>query len=420
MKSFKLLALLFCIYNNLYSQSTPNKWVIGTGSTGFSSNNILDFSLGKLDTINPNPNPQVRFSFTSAAIGDKDSNLLYYTNGTSIFNKTNSVIQNGDTLSPCPYTIWAMTHGMYLSQITVFIPDPADTNLFYLFHASGDINYQPCPSLGGGAAPNKFYYTIIDKTLDNGNGGVFSKNNILVNDSIGQGIMAPKHGNGKDWWIIVRHAVKPQWISWLVTTTGIAGPYYQNIGTTTCGGYHSLKFSPLTNKVVGFKSYFDWPATRYIDLFDFDRCSGLFSNPETITINHYMNSILSGGCGLSPSGRYLYAGVYNVLYQYDMLASNIQASQILVDSIDSISMLYQKCTWGGMQAGPDGKLYANTFNSSTYYLGVINFPDSAGIACNAVHGGIVLPNYHFNDLPNIPLYELGPLVGSGCDMELQE
>jgi hypothetical protein len=98
-----------------------------------------------------------------------------------------------------------------------------------------------------------------------------------------------------------------------------------------------------------------------------------------------------------------------------MLAANIYASRITVDTIDSINWIFNAYTWGGMQLGPDGKLYANTFNSSNYYLGVINYPDSAGTACNAVHGGIVLPNYHYNDLPNIPLYELGPLVGSGCD-----
>jgi hypothetical protein len=96
-----------------------------------------------------------------------------------------------------------------------------------------------------------------------------------------------------------------------------------------------------------------------------------------------------------------------------MLAANVQASKVVVDSVDSLDFGNYKM-WGVGQLAPDGKIYSKIPNSIPF-LSVINYPDSAGMVCNAINGGIALPNYHYGDLPNIPLYELGPLVGSGCD-----
>jgi Secretion system C-terminal sorting domain len=50
-------------------------------------------------------------------------------------------------------------------------------------------------------------------------------------------------------------------------------------------------------------------------------------------------------------------------------------------------------------------------------LHVINYPDSAGKACNLQINGFALPAYVVgnNAVPNFPNYDLGPLQGSGCD-----
>ena len=47
---------------------------------------------------------------------------------------------------------------------------------------------------------------------------------------------------------------------------------------------------------------------------DFDRCTGEFSNLIHITIN---DSMPTGGCAFSPSGRFLYVSSTNYLYQFD-------------------------------------------------------------------------------------------------------
>ena len=151
-----------------------------------------------------------------------------------------------------------------------------------------------------------------------------------------------------------------------------------------------------------------------MDVFNFDRCTGLFSNQQLITINNYVHNPYSGSCEISPNGRFLYAGVFDELHQFDLTAPNIQASAIVVDTLDTISFYTNRKSWFLMQAAPDGKIYGVSFFVDTF-LNVIHYPDSAGLACMAVAKSISLPNNPNFALPHTPLYELGPLPGSACD-----
>jgi hypothetical protein len=407
-----LLILLISLIKISHAQHAPYQWVIGLGTGGQWNNQELGFINGNLtnQSLTSINNP---FYITNAAIGDVTGNLLFYTNGLRVYNAQHNIIQNGDSIhSGVLNTVW-MTLGMPIPQGAVFIPDPADSNRFYLFYSSVDLTLAGCPNLSGNGAIEKIYYSVIDKTMDSGNGGVVAKNNILLTDTFGYCLIAIKHGNGHDWWIISRSSSHSFWFSWLVTSTGISGPFSQTIGPIACAGFWNLKYSTVANKIAGFRTDFIWPHTRYIDLYDFDRCTGLLSNSQTLVMTNTAKYMFAGGCEFSPSGRYLYGCAVNKLYQFDMLAANIQASKVVVDSVDSLDFGNYKM-WGVSQLAPDGKIYSKIPNSIPF-LSVINYPDSAGIACNAMHGGIALPNYHYGDLPNIPLYELGPLVGSSCD-----
>jgi hypothetical protein len=400
------MALAIAMHLCAKAQHTTKQWVSGT-----LSNYTSDFSSGSLLTTNLNI-PVQNFITTSAAIGGADSNLLFYTNGTAIYNNLHLKIKNGDTLNPNANTLAYINNGQYLPQGVVFIPDPGDTNLFYLFHHGKDSTMQ-CANFIPGDNPNKLYYTLIDKSLNNGKGEVISKNNVILNEINGWSIMAVKHGNGRDWWIVVKHQNQPIWFTFLVSDKGVQGPFQQSIGTGSCLGYWSLKYSSLTNKVVGFRSEYIVGGSRFMDIYDFDRCTGQFSNMQIITVNHSNFMVYAGACEVSPNGRFLYAAVWDILYQYDLTAPNIAASRITVDSVSYNDFLNYK-GWFLMQTAPDGKIY-NVSRPSNNHYSVINYPDSLGLACNAVVASVLLPAYHNSDVPNIPLYELGPLAGSACD-----
>jgi gliding motility-associated-like protein len=165
-------------------------------------------------------------------------------------------------------------------------------------------------------------------------------------------------------------------------------------------------------------------------IFDFDRCSGLLSNPVTIDVdNNFSNSYWSAE--FSASGKYLYVVSHltvitnhiNYLYQYDLEATNITASRVTI-------ITYQNNTpyplwFGTLRRAPDNKIYLATryeygydypFQDSIYNmynmnLSVINNPDAPGLACDFNLFSFYLGGKRtYAGLPNNPDYTLGPDV----------
>nr|MBA3285207.1 T9SS type A sorting domain-containing protein [Nitrosopumilus sp.] len=113
----------------------------------------------------------------------------------------------------------------------------------------------------------------------------------------------------------------------------------------------------------------------------------------------------------------LYVSDFDTLFQFDLTASNIQASkQIIWYDSDSINIVGQHLL------GPGGKIYiansstswlSNVYNLQNMNLSVINSPDSLGAACDFQPYSFYLGGRRsFGGLPNIPDYNLGPVEGS--------
>ncbi len=71
-------------------------------------------------------------------------------------------------------------------------------------------------------------------------------------------------------------------------------------------------------------------------------------------------------------------------------------------------------TFWAQYLAANGKIYLTTGNG-TQHLHEINFPDSAGIACDVQQHAVSLGVWNFRSVPNHPNYNLGPVVGSICD-----
>jgi hypothetical protein len=148
-----------------------------------------------------------------------------------------------------------------------------------------------------------------------------------------------------------------------------------------------------------------------VDIFDFDRCSGLLFNQRTRFVN------LEGfGAGLeiSPDSRYLYILRTNYILQYDLLSDNILDTETIVSQYDGFISYFFATNFFLAQAGPDGRIYV-TGTNSVFHMHYINFPNRAGVACQVVQHGIELPTLNTTSIPNLPNFRLGPLDDSACD-----
>ena len=220
---------------------------------------------------------------------------------------------------------------------------------------------------------------------------------------------ACKHANGRDYWLVMGASVINKFYTFLVTPDSIIGPFIQTIGPKFPGPYDNAysKFSQDGSK------YATGVIGGPVLIMDFDRCSGEFSNPDTLFNQGCVPPYsCNGSVGLefSPSGRFLYVSGVSNMNQYDLWSSNIQDSvQVYLADSSDLAEIHM------LQLGPNGKLYGCPYNGGFYFYHVVNQPDLKGDSCDFVWDG--QPTYSENSmaLSNLINYKLGPLAGSGCD-----
>jgi hypothetical protein len=428
MKNILVVMCLFVVGLS-YSQKHDYQWIFGYDNQSFIDSTADSLFGGSIVDFRQAP-PLVTKHIRGAAMDeddisfcDADGNLLFYSNGDAVFDRRDSVMSNGDSIS---YSWWwdfwlypAITNapqvGLTIPQGMLALPKPRDSTKVYLCHYIN--NESDFPNGYGDVPCDSSFYSIIDLLGNNGYGQVITKNILLTGDTLAaSSFSAVKHGNGTDWWIL-----HPYWqgsnciYEFLATETGIDLYAKQCLGPirTKDGALGTSCFSPNGDK------YFWVNAVDGIRMFDFDRCTGILSNPSVIPFpfSSFADSVtLIAGVAVSPSGRYLYIVSSIIVLQYDLQATNIGTS---VDTVAAYDGYYDpappfRTNFFWAQLGPDGKIYINS-TDGVPHLHVINRPDMAGDSCLFKQHSFNLLSYNGNSLPNFPNYRLGALTGSACD-----
>jgi hypothetical protein len=247
-----------------------------------------------------------------------------------------------------------------------------------------------------------------------GKGVIVEKNSMLLNNSnnlvpLGE-LSAVKHENGNDWWIICPEKYGNKFYFFLLGQNGITFSHEQEVGQLQNDYYWGQTvFSPDGSQFA----YCVNGDNEGVRLFNFNRSNGQFSNPYFFQIPEDMG--LQAGVAFSPSGQYLYASYNFELYQYDLWASDIEASRILIDTFDGYADPIPT-HFANMQLGPDCRIYV--FCSSCTTIHVIHNPDEGGTDCNFEQNAIQLP-FGMRQFSNsiYPNYRLGPIDNPGepCD-----
>ena len=148
-----------------------------------------------------------------------------------------------------------------------------------------------------------------------------------------------------------------------------------------------------------------------LNVFDFDRCTGNFSNLQQLLLSNHWLGI---GTAFSPNSKYLYACTVNNIYQINTANSILKADTVA--TYDGYAQPISAATtdFYQMYLASDGKIYT-TSNTTVLDFSCITSPDSGGLACNVQQHSLHLPTWHLSAVPNHPNYFLGPVVGSICD-----
>jgi hypothetical protein len=373
-------SVVFCVifnlwfFNNLISQKESYNWCYG-------NNSLLSFSTS----------PPSQYSNTSMAtmesigsISDNTGNLLFYTDGVTVYNANHNVMANGTGLFGDAST----TNGVTI------IKKPASTGIYYIFTLD-DFN-----------GVNGLQYSIIDMSLAVGMGSVTSKNNFLHAPSSEKAV-AVRHCNDIDAWIVTHDLNSNIFRSYLVSSTGINNSaVLSNAGGALLSNIYNIgqmKVSP-NGKKLGLAHNNVGSNNDMLELYDFDNANGIVGNQLIL-----LNQDIAYGCEFSPDGTKFYGNILlqpsntTIIYQWDLCAgsnSAIIASQYAIQG--------SSVTARSMQRAPDGKIYMPTGNN---FFSSINNPNLAGVNCsytNSVAGlamqlwsGINLPNFINTDLKTI-------------------
>lgn len=336
----------------------------------------------------------------SASISDTSGQLQFYLAKDVLLNRFNDTLLNGAEIN---------ISGTYAGGI-VIVPFSKASQLYHLFHV-GQVDH-----VGLEWGYERLYHSVVDMTMDNGRGGVLTKNELLLDEVLNEGISVVKHADGVSWWLILHENVEiagadctNTFFKYLIQGAFISGPFTQDIGTPDCisdypGG--RTKFFSTGDRMI----YMDY-ADVSTELFDFDRCSGELSNPVSLGKN-----VPAYGAETSPDGRYLYLADilgHNLLFQYDLLATNIPASlQIIEANPNGFDGIRQ------MLLAPNGKIYISSEVGFTFpqYISVITHPNLPGAECGYEPFSFYLGEDAFTlgDLPNMPNYNLGAMDGEPC------
>ncbi len=337
-----------------------------------------------------------------AIINDTSGQLLFYTNGIYIADKTHKPMKNGEGLNPGKQTSINFKNGLINGQGSLILPKPQSNNLYYLIHSSV---IHDKDNIINDLKGEYLYYTLVDMNKNDYKGEVIEKNQKLLDKFIDLGkITATRHANGIDWWIIVADFDTKNYNIFLLSSEGVKFVEKQTFSKGSKAGLGQAVFSPDGTKYARFNAYRIDIGTQ-VDIFDFNRCTGKLSNQRHW--NYTTDTTWSGGIAISPNSKYLYVMSYKKIYQFDLQVDDV------FSTLDTVAV-HDGVTYNGLfgtrfylaQLAPDNKIYISIPSTSTYYH-VIEFPDKKGKACNVVQRGFKLPTKNYTTIPNFPYFRLG-------------
>lgn len=324
----------------------------------------------------PNPVPatsQLLSYEGCASICTPTGNLLFYSNGNSVWDRNHSVMPNGnDILSNLgPFGgIGSSTQGVAI------VPFINDTNKYYLFV----LESLETGLLTGGT---KLRYNVIDMTLNGGLGDVVAGQKNIMLDTIGSERMIVAKGAGCYSWLLLQKGFTNQFVAWKIEPSGI-NPV-KVVSTTGIGIVNAnsgeLKISSDFTKIV----HYYMPDNR-LELLSFDRATGMVSNPVIIdtaavdTAGYFIY-----GIEFSPDNSKLYTGTNGKgLRQYNLsaLPNGIAVQQ-------SKQVIAASGSYAGMRMGPNNKIYISRHANNQ--VACINNPNNAGMACNLNPAALITP-----------------------------
>jgi hypothetical protein len=231
-------------------------------------------------------------------------------------------------------------------------------------------------------------------------------------------MMACRHGNGKDWWLLKNEGDSANIHVFLFTQDSVYDKGVQVFNDPVWGAWDIRGQSTFNSDGSLFATTSDGSGSLaslgLILLADFDRCWGKLNNPRVLDMpwgsQHNPNDTTlldkqSVGLCFSPNSKFLYVISYTNVYQYDLQDS----TWFHVAGLDTIASAAQG--YETAYIGPDDKIYIGNFGGTSKQMSRIDNPDFKGAGCSFCPRCLRLDslgaNAYVGTPPCMPNYSLG-------------
>ncbi len=387
---FLLSCIPCCLYGQ-YNIPENRHWIFGTGA--WVDFNGVTPSGAALSSISGHGE-------ANASVSDATGQLLFYTNGSVVWNRNHISMSNGNPLH---------AHGTAeitasSSQGTLIVPVPDTPHKYYIFSLT---NIQMCMASSNFYKPGALYYSVVDMTLNGGLGDVEAGRKWIALDSGFTEKIVAVRGNRCNVWILSHAQDTTLYKAFEINRYGInpapvISRYKGLMGNTDWWGCNSfwtfgqMAISPDRKKLAEVHAN---ASAGYV--FDFDANTGIVSNPMEIPLP---DKKPQGVC-FSPDNSKLYISCNDAshnadtLFQFNLLAGSAQA---ILQSKTGIGRTY----YSKLLIGPDDKVYmpelqVSGFLIGGFSLGRLDQPNLPGSGSSYVTNAVTLSGMASIGMPNL-------------------
>ncbi len=300
----------------------------------------------------------------SATVSDANGNLLFYTNGATVWNRIGNTMPRGINFTGAGGTFTIST-----TQGAVIVPIPDSAGKYYIFSLSSVSN---C----------KLYCSKIDMSLDGGMGDIdtsFYLHKTRIDSNLTEKMIAVA-GCNNNIWLLVHSDTGTLFKAYEITSAGInLNPVISYAGQYPAAYYRQgvMKISPDRQRLMTCNFRASGPTDAGLEVYDFNFSTGVVSNARLVdTFSYY-------GGTFSPDNSKLYAQTTAVMNEGTVFQFDLDDPL----PISCKFLLGPSGQYADMRLGPDGKIYFGALAagqgwSNYMYMGRINAPNNLGTACD--------------------------------------
>lgn len=306
----------------------------------------------------------------ASSVSDLNGDVLFYTNGETIWNKNHRVMDNGDNIGGDPNS----------SQGVMIVPLPQDSSIYYVFASD--------PVYGDGTYDMK--YAVVDMRQDTAQGEVIVKDASLFTNST-ERIAAFGLGQGFTW-LVTHEFGNNQFRSYPITPNGIGAPITSSAGSAMRfeeekTGRAQMKYAAAGGVIaVAFQD----ESENFVELFSVADSTGQISGLVKIDIEEPTPALVYG-IEFSSSLQRMYVSTNgssgSTLLQYDLDSLYTPTAKADIEAT-KFTLGTSALQYGALQTGSDGIIYMAVDGQTA--VGQINSPNSDDAAASFSENGFDL------------------------------